>query len=53
MECEFSDMWIERDSVLERKYQYGAANDDESGGEPVRVKLGVLVNFFGILDCDK
>lgn len=52
MECESSEVWIERDRVLEREYQYEAANDD-SGGEPARVELGVLVNFFGTLDCDK
>ena len=53
VECESNDMWIERDSVLEREYQYGAADDDESGGEPARAKLGVLVNSFGTLVCDK
>lgn len=53
VECESNDMWIERDSVLEREYQYEAAGDDNSAGEPARVKLGVLVNFFGTLACDK
>lgn len=53
VECEFNDMRIERDSVPEGKYQYEIAGDDDSGGEPARVQLGVLVNFFGTLICDK
>lgn len=53
VECEFNDMGIERSSVPEGKYQYEAAGDDDSGGDPARVKLGVLVNFFGTLICDR
>ncbi len=52
VECEFSDMRIECSSVPEGKYQYEVAGDDDSGGEPVRVQPGVLVNFFGTLICD-
>ena len=40
-------MRIERSSVPEGKYQYEVAGDDDSGGDPARIKLGVLVNFFG------
>ena len=51
--CEFSDMRIDGSTVPEGKFQYEVAGDDESGEEPVRVQLGVLVNFFGTLICDK
>nr|WP_300788518.1 LPD28 domain-containing protein [uncultured Acetatifactor sp.] len=47
VECEFNDMRIERSSVSEGRYQYEVAGDDDSGGDPARIKLGVLVNFFG------
>ena len=53
VECEFNDMRIKHDSVPDGKYQYEVAGDDDSGGEPSRVQLGVLVNFFGTLICDK
>lgn len=51
--CEFNDMRIDRDTIPESKYQYEVAGDDDSGGDPVRGSLGVLVNFFGTLICDK
>lgn len=47
VECEFNDMRIERSRVSEGRYQYEVAGDDDSGGDPARIKLGVLVNFFG------
>lgn len=53
VECEFNDMRIERSSVPVGKYQYEVAGDDDSGGDPVRVQQGVLVNFFGTLVCDR
>lgn len=53
VECEFNDMRIKPDSVPEGKYQYEVAGDDDSGGDPARVKQGVLVNFFGTLICDR
>lgn len=53
VECEFNDMRIERSSVPAGMYQYEVAGDDDSGGGPVRVQQGVLVNFFGTLVCDK
>ena len=52
IECEFSDMRIDRDSIPEGKYLYEVAGDDESGMEPVRIKPGILVNFFGTLISD-
>ena len=51
--CEFSDMRIDRSTVPKGKYQYEVAGDDDSGGDPVRVQPGVLVNFFGTLVCDR
>lgn len=50
--CEFSDMRIDRSSIPEGKYLYEVAGDDEGGMEPVRIKLGILVNFFGTLISD-
>ena len=49
--CGFSGMRIDRNTVPEGKYRYEVAGDDDSGGEPVRVKQGILVNFFGTLIC--
>ena len=46
-------MRIERSSVPEGKYQYEVAGDDDSGGDPARIRLGVLVNFFGTLICGR
>jgi len=53
IECEFNDMRIERSTVPEGKYHYEVAGDDDSGGDLARVKLAVLVNFFGTLICDR
>lgn len=52
IECEFSDMRIDRGSIPEGKFMYEVAGDDESGIEPVRINLGILVNFFGTLISD-
>lgn len=46
-------MRIERSTVLEGKYLYEVAGDDDSGGKPARVKSGILVNFFSTLICDE
>lgn len=51
--CEFDDMRIDRSTVPEGKYLYEVAGDDDSGGEPARVKSGIMVNFFGTLICDE
>lgn len=50
--CDFSDMRIDRNTVPEGRYQYEVADDDESQGNPVRVKQGIMVNFFGTLISD-
>lgn len=52
IECEFSDMRIDRGSILEGKFLYEVAGNDESGMEPVRIKLEILVNFFGTIIAD-
>lgn len=52
IECLFSDVRIERSTITEGKYQYEIGGDDDSGGEPARVQIGVWVNFFGTLICD-
>ena len=44
---------LDRDTVPEGKYQYEVAGDDDSGGDPARVKQGILVNFFGTLICSE
>lgn len=52
IECDFSDMRIDRATVVHGKYQYEIAGDDDRGDEPVRIGYGVLVNFFGTLVSD-
>lgn len=51
--CEFSDIRIDRSTVPEGKYQYEVAGDDDSGGDPARIRRGIMVNFFGTLICDQ
>ncbi len=50
--CDFSDMRIDRSTVPEGRYQYEVADDDESQGNPSRVKRSIMVNFFGTLIGD-
>lgn len=50
--CDFSDVRIDGSTVPKDRYQYEVADDDESQGEPSRVKLGIMVNFFGTLISD-
>ena len=52
IECDFSDMRIDRSTVPESLYQYEVADDDESQGDPARVKKGIMVNFWGTLISD-
>ena len=49
IECDFSDMRIDRSTVPKGRYQYEVADDDESQGDPTRVKKGIMVNFWGTL----
>ena len=51
--CEFNDMRIDRNSIPEGKHLYEVAGDDDSGGEPARIRNGIMVNFYGTLICDK
>lgn len=51
--CEFYDMRIDRTTIPEGKFLYEVAGDDNSGGDPARIKACVLVNFFGTLICDR
>lgn len=50
--CDFSDMRIDRSTVPKGRYQYEVADDDESQGNPSRVRRGIMVNFFGTLISD-
>lgn len=52
IECDFSDMRIDRSTVPEGRYQYEVADDDESQGDPARVRHSIMVNFFGTLISD-
>lgn len=52
IECDFSDMRIDRSAVPNDRYQYEVADDDESQGNPTRVKKGIMVNFWGTLVSD-
>lgn len=51
--CEFYDMRIDRATIPEGKHLYEVAGDDDSGGDPARVKEGIMVNFYGSLICDQ
>ena len=53
IECLFNDVRIERSTVPAGKHLYEIGGDDDTGGEPARVKYGILVNFFGTLICDQ
>lgn len=50
--CDFSEMRIDRSTVPKERYQYEVADDDESQGNPSRVRRGIMVNFFGTLISD-
>ena len=52
IKCDFSDMRIDRSTVPEKRYQYEVADDDESQGNPSRIRRGIMVNFFGTLISD-
>lgn len=52
IECDFSDMRIDRSSVPNKRYQYEVAGDDDSGDDPSRVRHGIMVNFFGTIISD-
>ena len=52
IECDFSDMSIDGNTVPEGIYQYEVADDDESQGNPARVRHSIMVNFFGTLISD-
>ncbi|MFT4105547.1 MAG: hypothetical protein QM657_07300 [Lacrimispora sp.] len=52
--CEFYDMRIDRTTIPEGKFLYEVADDDDDGcGDPARIKVCILVNFFGTLICDR
>lgn len=52
IECDFSDMRIDKSTVPKGRYQYEVADDDESQGNPARIRHGIMVNFFGTLISD-
>lgn len=52
IECDFNDMRIDRATVPEGKYLYEIGSDDDCGDTPARVKVGVMVNFYGTLISD-
>ena len=49
--CDFSDMRIDKSTVLKERYQCEIDNDDEGQGFPSRVKRVVMVNFWGTGIC--
>lgn len=51
--CEFYDIRIDRTIIPEGKFLYEVASDDDSGGDPARIKVSVLVNFFRTIICDR
>ena len=52
IDCQFTDIRIDRNTVPEGKFMYEVGADDDCGDEPARVKKGILVNFFGTLISD-
>lgn len=50
--CEFYDMRIDRTTVPEGKFVYEVAGDDDSGGDPTRIRKNILINFYGTIICD-
>ena len=50
--CEFNDMRTDRNTIPEGKFMYEVA-DDDSDGEPARIRPGILVNFFGTIICNQ
>lgn len=50
--CEFYDMRVQRETIPEGKFMYEVA-DGDSDGIPARVRLGIMVNFYGTLICDQ
>lgn len=52
IECDFSDIRIDKSTVPNGLYQYEVADDDESQGDPTRIKNGIMVNFWGTLISD-
>ncbi len=52
IECDFSDMRIDRNSVPKKRYHYDVAGDDDSQSEPSKVGQGIMVNFFRTLISD-
>ena len=51
--CGFSDMRIDQSTVPKGRYQYEVAGDDDSGGDPAKVRMVIIVNFFGTLISDQ
>ena len=51
IECLFSDLRINRNSIPDGKYMYEVA-DGDSDGTPCRMRPGILVNFFGTIISD-
>ena len=43
--CEFDDMRIDRATVPDGKYLYEVAGDDDSGAEPARVGILLLLSI--------
>ena len=51
MPCLFNEYRIDRKTVPESKYMYEVA-DGDCDGIPARIRLGILVNFYGTLVCE-
>ncbi len=43
----FHNMRIDRGSVPDGLYLYEVRGDDDSGGDPVQIAKGIMVNHFG------
>lgn len=49
--CEFYNIRIDGTTILNKKFQDEVAGDDDSGGDPERIKEHIQVKFFGTLIC--
>lgn len=50
--CDFTDMRVDPNTVPEGKYMY-EVSDEDSNGEPIRMRPRILVNFFGTIISDQ
>lgn len=48
IECEFTDVRVDRSTIPEKSFVYEVA-DGDCNGVPARIRPGIMVNFYGTL----